>query len=74
MPYVQIRTARNLKAPLTVEQKNELISGVTQLLGQVLGLNAAYIMVEISEGDPDNWGLGGISVSSRLQAGAAGGK
>lgn len=67
MPYVQIKLAHNPEAPLTVEQKNQLISGVTQLISQVLGRNAANVMVEINEGDPDNWGLGGLSLSRRRQ-------
>ncbi|WP_230969171.1 tautomerase family protein [Nitrogeniibacter aestuarii] len=62
MPYVNIKITRDGATP---EQKAELIDGVTQLLQRVLDKNPATTMVVIDEVDPDNWGIGGESISMR---------
>lgn len=62
MPYVNIRITRE---QVTAEQKQQLISGVTDLLQQVLGKNPATTFVIIDEVDTDNWGIGGESVTVR---------
>ena len=68
MPYVQIKMAHDPKAPLTIEQKKALVKGATELLVNVAGRNPTNILVEIIEGDPDNWGVGGQLVSERRKA------
>lgn len=62
MPYVNIRITRE---QVTAEQKQQLISGVTDLLQKVLGKNPATTFVIIDEVDTDNWGIGGESVTVR---------
>ncbi len=62
MPYVNIKITRE---GATSEQKAELIDGVTQLLQRVLDKNPATTMVVIDEVAPDNWGIGGESISMR---------
>ncbi|WP_227817903.1 tautomerase family protein [Nitrogeniibacter aestuarii] len=62
MPYVNIKITRDGATP---EQKAELIDGATQLLQRVLDKNPATTMVVIDEVDPDNWGIGGESISMR---------
>ena len=60
MPYVNIRITREDTTP---EQKAELISGVTNLLVDVLGKEPATTHVVIDEIDLDDWGVGGLPVA-----------
>lgn len=62
MPYVNIKITRE---GVTKQQKQALISGVTQLLVDVLGKNPATTSVVIDEVDTDNWGIGGEQVTER---------
>ena len=69
MPYVHIRVTRE---GVTVEQKEELIKGVTDLLVRVLNKNPTQMFVVIEEVDTDNWGVAGMSVTKyRAQERAA---
>lgn len=60
MPYVNIKIT---KEGATTEQKRQLITGVTQLLVDVLNKNPKTTVVVIDEVDTDNWGIGGIPVT-----------
>lgn len=53
MPYIHIQVTRE---GVTVEQKEELIKGATDLLVRVLNKNPAQTSVVIEEVDTDNWG------------------
>jgi 4-oxalocrotonate tautomerase len=64
MPYVNIKITRE-GGGATVEQKAELIRGVTQLLVDVLGRGRATTVVVIEEIDTDSYGIGGESVTVR---------
>jgi len=66
MPFVNIRITNE---GVTAEKKAELIEGVTELLARVLGKNPATTVVIIDEVSPDNWGIGGESVTLRRQRG-----
>lgn len=66
MPFVNIKITRE---GATREQKEKLISGVTDLLVDALGKNRATTVVVIEEVETDNWGIGGESVTSRRQKG-----
>lgn len=68
MPYVNIKVTGGKEAP-SMEQKAELIQGVTELLGRVLDKNPETTVVVIDEVDTDNWGIGGKSVSERRKEG-----
>ena len=61
MPYVNIKITRE---GVTVEQKAELIAGVTELLVRVLNKNPATTVVVIDEVDTENWGIAGQSVTT----------
>ena len=63
MPYVNVRITRGA----TSEQKERIVQGVTQLLVDVLGKNPLTTFVIIDEVDTDNWGIGGETVTKRLQ-------
>ncbi len=56
MPYVNIKITRE---GATKEQKEQLITGVTKLLLDVLGKPPASTTVVIEEIDTDNWGIAG---------------
>ena len=60
MPYVNIKVTDE---GVTVEQKQRLISGVSQLLQNILNKDPSTIHVVIDEVDTDNWGVGHESVS-----------
>ncbi|HED1541081.1 TPA: 4-oxalocrotonate tautomerase family protein [Kluyvera cryocrescens] len=60
MPYVNIKIT---KEGATDEQKKRLMSGVTQLLVDVLNKNPGTTIVVIDEVDTDNWGIGGVPVT-----------
>lgn len=57
MPYVNIKITK--EGNVTPEQKAKLISGVTNLLADVLHKNPASTVVVIDEVPMDNWGFGG---------------
>ncbi|AZQ09792.1 tautomerase family protein [Shewanella khirikhana] len=65
MPYVNIKVTRE---GVTAEQKAALISGVTELLVQVLQKSPATTMVVIDEVELDNWGIGGLPVAAFRQS------
>lgn len=66
MPYVNIKIT---KEDVTADKKAELITGVTNLLMNVLGKNPQTTVVVIDEVDTDNWGIGGESVTVRRKRG-----
>jgi 4-oxalocrotonate tautomerase len=67
MPYVNIKITQE---GATTAQKARLITGVTELLQEVLGKNPATTVVVIDEVETDNWGIGGESVTVRRQRGS----
>ncbi len=66
MPYINIKVTRE---GVTKRQKQELITGATQLLVDVLGKNPLTTVVVIDEVDTDNWGIGGEQVTERRRKG-----
>ncbi len=60
MPYVNIKITNE---GVTKEAKEKLISGVTDLLSNVLNKNPATTIVVIDEVETDNWGIGGELVT-----------
>ncbi|WP_375056172.1 4-oxalocrotonate tautomerase family protein [Zobellella sp. DQSA1] len=68
MPYVNIKLTRE-QAPISREQKAELIAGVTELLVKVVGRGPGTTVVVIDEVDTDNYGVGGATITERRQQG-----
>jgi 4-oxalocrotonate tautomerase len=66
MPFVNIKVTRD---GVTLEQKEKLIQGATQLLVDVLGKNPATTVIVIDEVETDNWGIGGESITTSRQRG-----
>jgi 4-oxalocrotonate tautomerase len=66
MPYVNVRIAKAAGAPgATIDQKAQVIKGITQVLVDVLGKNPETVSVVIDEVDTDNWGKGGETLTVR---------
>lgn len=63
MPFVNIKVTKEEGKVVSVEQKKALIDGVSNLLVDVLGKNKASIVVIIDEIEPDNYGLGGKTIT-----------
>ena len=57
MPYVLMQVTRE---GVSLEQKEALIKGVTDLLVQVLHKKPAQTFVVIQEVETDNWGIAGM--------------
>ncbi|EBA17485.1 4-oxalocrotonate tautomerase family protein [Roseobacter sp. SK209-2-6] len=72
MPYVNIKVTREGGPGGTgpsAAQKAQLITGVTDLLQDVLGKNPATTFVVINEVPLEDWGVGGLPVQEyRKQA------
>jgi 4-oxalocrotonate tautomerase len=66
MPYVNIKITKD---GATARKKAQVISGVTNLLRDILGKNPATTVVIIDEVDTDNWGIGGETVTQRRKQG-----
>ena len=60
MPYVNIQVTDEA---VTRDQKQQLVTGTTDLLKTVLGKDPNTTFVVIEEISTDNWGLGGELVS-----------
>ncbi|WHZ24788.1 MAG: 2-hydroxymuconate tautomerase-like protein [Nitrospira sp.] len=60
MPYVLMQVTRE---GVTLEQKEALIKGVTDLLVSVLNKKPAQTFVVIEEVETDNWGVAGMTVT-----------
>jgi len=68
MPYVNVRITRGA----SVEQKQALIEGITDLMVRVLEKNPASTHVVIEEVAPEDWGIRGQTVADLRAAGASG--
>lgn len=66
MPYVNIKITNE---GVSKEKKLALVSGVTDLLVDVLDKNPATTVVVIDEVETDNWGIGGELVTDRRRQG-----
>ncbi len=63
MPYVNIKITKDPKT--TPEQKAALIKGTTEVLVAVLNKNPAGTFIVIDEVEREDWGVGGVPVSSK---------
>jgi 4-oxalocrotonate tautomerase len=66
MPYVNIRV---IEENLTPAVKRRMIEGVTELLHEILAKDPERIYVIIDEVPLDNWGAGGVNVTTRREQG-----
>lgn len=68
MPYVNVRITRD---GATVEQKRQVIAGITDVLVKVLNKKPETTFVVIDEVDLDNWGHKGTTIRELRAAAAA---
>ena len=52
----------------TMEQKRALVRGLTDVAASVLGVDPEAVTVEIAEGEPEDWGRGGVLSVDRTSA------
>lgn len=64
MPFVNIKITREGKRT-TAEQKEKIIRGVTDVLVETLGRGQQTTVVIIEEVDPEDYGIGGQTVTNR---------
>ncbi|QLY32576.1 tautomerase family protein [Nocardia huaxiensis] len=64
MPYVNIKVTDE---DVTLDQKRQLIAGVTDLLQKILHKDPATTFVIIDEVALDDWGIGGLPVPEYRQ-------
>lgn len=69
MPIVRV----NMFGGRSIEQKRELVQGITAVVSKVCGVDQDGVHVLIEEIPRENWGRGGILGSDRLLARAAAG-
>jgi 4-oxalocrotonate tautomerase len=71
MPYVNIKVTREGTTPgansTTLEQKQALIKGVSDLLFKVMGKPHSSTFVVIDEVELESWGVGGVTVAEFRQ-------
>ena len=60
MPFIALEVGQATK-----EQKQQLISGVTKVASDALGIEPRHFIVLIKENGLDNWGVGGEMLSDR---------
>ncbi len=68
MPYVNVRIAND---GATIEQKRQVIAGITDVLVKVLNKKPEATFVVIDEVDLDNWGHKGTTLRELRAAAAA---
>jgi 4-oxalocrotonate tautomerase len=61
MPFVHVR----MTGKATSEQKDEVISGITEVLQRVLGKDPAVTHIVLEEIADEDWGVRGVSVATR---------
>lgn len=60
MPYINIRTSG---APLTSKQINQLVTGTTEHMTNIMGKKGELTSVRIEPADSQYWGIGGVLVA-----------
>ena len=71
MPFVTIELTRE---DVTREQKQRLISGITNVITEVLNKDPHLTHIAIHEVDTDNWGYAGEQISVLREKGITAGK
>jgi 4-oxalocrotonate tautomerase len=66
MPFVNIKLADE---GVTLEQKKQLIAGVTHVFERVLGKDPKRVFIAIDVLPTDNWGLDGVTLTELIERG-----
>ncbi|MEW5913723.1 MAG: 4-oxalocrotonate tautomerase family protein [Thermodesulfobacteriota bacterium] len=59
MPFVNVKMA---EVPMTAEQKEKVIAGITEVLHRELGKKPESILVLLEEYPADSWGKNGTTL------------
>lgn len=62
MPYVNLKIVKN---QVTLEQKRELISGLTDQIVNIMGRERKYTVIIVEELEESQWSIGGVSLEER---------
>jgi len=69
MPFVNVQTIKGIMSP---EQKNELLSRMTDLMIEIEGQGDPQfrqsVWIRIDEHEPEHWSLGGIQPTAEMIA------
>lgn len=57
MPYVNVKITKD---GTSVEQKKQIVEGITNILVNVLNKKPEHIHIVIDEIEPENWGFAGM--------------
>ncbi len=57
MPYVNVKITKD---GTSVEQKKQIVEGITNILVNVLNKKPEHIHIIIDEIEPENWGFAGM--------------
>ena len=61
MPFISVEAAKPTK-----EQKAKLIADITRVASEDLGVPPEFFYVLIKDNEPDNWGVGGKTLTKFL--------
>lgn len=62
MPYVEVKL---VKGQITPEERQQLIEGLTDLIGTVMGRKREFTVITVHELEPDQWAIGGRTLAQR---------
>jgi 4-oxalocrotonate tautomerase len=62
MPHISIQITKD---GVSLDQKQRLIRGVTDVMVNVLNKDPEHTVVVITEVDTDNWGVAGVTTTER---------
>lgn len=68
MPYVNVRITKN---GVTIAQKAQIVSEITQTLHSVLGKRPEHTHIIIDEVELENWGFAGMLTTEYLKQSTA---
>lgn len=62
MPYVEVKL---VKGQVTPEQRQQIVEGLTDLIGTVMGRKREFTVITITELEPAEWAIGGRTLAER---------
>jgi len=60
MPFVNLKL---VKGQVSLQQKNEIVGGITDLIVNIMGRDRNFTVVTIDEIDKENWAIGGKTLN-----------
>jgi len=63
MPFVNLKIVKN---QVTLEKKKELISGLTDLIVNIMGRERKHTVITVDELEESQWAIGGITLDEAM--------